>query len=85
MTYESQLGILGTKAVTPTKKQGVLIVAWMYILNLKCMGNHKVVEFMSKGQIVNFLTSIGDTSLTKCLSYVMILFGPLGLSKIPIL
>ena len=39
-------------------------------LALKCMGNHKVVNFWSKGQFINFEIFVGDTSYTRCLSYV---------------
>ena len=37
-------------------------------LPLECMGDHKMVEFWSNGQLANFQTFVGVTPFIRCLS-----------------
>ena len=42
----------------------------LFTFNLKCMGDHKVVDFWSKGQFINFQSYIVDTYVTRFLGYI---------------
>jgi hypothetical protein len=53
---------------SPSVNVGFVQGSQFRYVTLKCMGDHKVVEFRSKGQTINFQTVVGGTPLTRCFS-----------------